>query len=729
MKKSRAPQKDIRVETKEQEEDYEKNLKKLWTIIKKADPEKRRKIVDNLDKKTITALRTYNNPYKKPIIEGERNRYLAFNVINLTEKYSQRFSMTSLVAFEYRMLDEYDPPDLDKYVSENDPQFANLYNQQVKELILTKPENDLVEELNALKETIESMKPLMSHATPEEQKTFRQKIKASFIGRSKLFKYRVYLLKEDHKDLKTKQEPIERDIKNLHVDIKNLETTIDILKVKLEKRKQIEETRIKDMETVRERMAEKKNTTTTLDIVDDLEEEEEEAKIEEVAKEVAELKVTNDIKVKRPDEVLTITEAHERTVESFEQELENKLKLMVILKEKLEQKTATNDEYIKSMNNLNDKIGEWLEKFKNLKEEYTQKMTSKKGPSMSKKSKKKSEGHPLDDVEIDKYEPTEKELDDIADNVKKTLKIEKTAEEYREEIQNIIQAFMDKYFCYNPDKHVRCAYKPNYEDPTRTPLTDEEKEIERSVIPPDDTFFRWNRYIENNYESLRQATDDIYCEKSDFEFDIVPLEVFEGETKEDAEEKFNQFKRKYADEFESDIFSAKFAQHNLLSPWYQNREVRDFYTEKTEIIKRILDQHKEDSRMGQKLMKERANEKKKEDIKKLGPDPKSHKQFLEAHPPKELERHGAVHVDEIDTSNIIKEKSIPRDRKDLKDDELEVGVHVVKPRVSTNGKRRVRGFAEQWKFHIKSEELKEGQAQLQSPAEFQKKLIAQEAQI
>src|SRR5579883_310158 len=76
------------------EEEYVKELKSLWQMILKANPEKRENIISKLDKKTVVALRTYNNPYKKPIIEGDRNRYLAFNFINMTEKYCQRFAMT-----------------------------------------------------------------------------------------------------------------------------------------------------------------------------------------------------------------------------------------------------------------------------------------------------------------------------------------------------------------------------------------------------------------------------------------------------------------------------------------------------------------------------------------------------------------------------------------------------------------------------------------------------------
>lgn len=680
--------KDIYGDTKEKEIEYEKKIKKLWSVLKNVDDKKREKILSNLDEKTIIALRTYNNPYKKPVIEGGKNRYLAFNIINMTEKYSQRFAMTSLIGYIYRMLDEYEPDDKDNFVSENDPKFANLYNKLVKDKIMVKPEKLLMEEFEVNKCEIEKLKLLTDN---ENRLLLRKKVKENFIIRSKVIKYNLYLLKDNLKILKDKKDSYDREIKNLSNESKNTSDNLGLLKVKLEKRIKLDlsSDKSEDLDT---NLGEKRTIENTF----------------------------------------TVTDA-KRTIISYENDILNKTKLLEKLSSDLQEKNTEYNKLSEQIETLNVSIGKYNEKFKELKDEYIVKLEVKKVRE-NKLNKNKISEHPLDNVEIDKYEPTEQELDEIAEQVKKELNITKTYEEYTEELQNNIQIFLDKYFRYNPDNHVRCAYKPNYEDPTRIPLkTDNEGNIieesaEKSIIPPDDTFFRWNRYIENNYEPLRQATDDIYCEKSDFESDIVPLEVFEGDSKEEAEEKFNQYKRRYADEFESDVFSAKFLSHNLLSPWYQNKEIRDFYTEKTEIIKRIIDQNKEDSRAGQKLMKKRAKQKKSEDIKKLGPDPESHRQFLDANPPKELKKHGAVHVSEIETTDYIKADKIPVDKDESTKDEVEIDVHVIKPKSSV-GRRRVRGFAEQWKFHVQSEKLPEGGAEVNTPKDFQKKLLQQENSV
>lgn len=654
-------------DSKQSEEEYEETIRRLWTVIKSAGKEKREKIVASLDQKTITALRTYNNPYKKPVIAGDKYRFLAFNVINMTEKYAQRFAMTGLIGFIYRMLEEYKPES--DYISEDDIKFSGPYNQKVRNLILTRPEELLTAELDKLRTQINDLR---SGPAPE----IRKLVKESFIVRAKIIKYRSFLVREDQKANKTKLDLADKDVRTKRSGIQYMTDKIKSTEIRI--------TKLKEPESG---SSSGPGVATPESGVP--------AMHRYGGTEVPARKTEDEIR-SLEEEIVRIREAIEKYKTSLAS-LETKLNLA----------TTAAESYNMQILQLNAQ-------FRNLKSEYD---------STFPKSGKTSSGF-LDSVEVDKYEPNGDELDAFAEEVKKELGITKTAEEYMDEVRDIIQAFLDMYFKYNPDTHVKCAYKPNYDDPSRIPLkTDKsgninEETIERSVIPPDDTFYRWNRYVENNYEPLRQACDDIYAEKSDFEFDLVPLEIFEGDTQDEAEEKFNQFKRKYADEFEADIYSARFASHNLLSPWYQNRQVRDFYTERTEIIKRILDQNKEDAKYGQKIIKERAKQKKSEDIKKLGPDPVSRKQYLAANPPKELETHGAIHMDKLEAPDIIKPGAIPKDLEDSTQKEVEVDVHVIRPQIrNTNGRRRVRGFAEQWKFNIPAEPLKEGDAIVRTPAE------------
>jgi hypothetical protein len=651
-------QKKITAEVATDSKEFQEEVKKIWKLIQLANPEQRKKIIDQLDEKTINALRTQVNPYKKPVIQGNKVRYLAFNFINLTAKYSQRFNMTALIGFLYRMLDEYKPPAAEKYVSENDPKFANIYNKKVRDIVCDVPRQMLMTRFNELKTEIEK--------ATGDKKELKNKIKESFVVRAKLIKYQLYLYNEATEDLEKNTRYAQKDYLNIQNEISKNKIDLEAAEKMLLQHKIGAETEIpEESEVSLKKSVNIRSERKPTDFSD----------VQNVLATIKNLKLTDEKLQERLPALQEEFEKHE-----------------------------------KKLDDHNNAIAALKLKFKQLKTEYDEKVQTKK---------EKSEVHILDTVQVDKYEPKPEDLNLIAEEVKKELGITQTAEEYTEEYQNSVQQFLDEYLRYNPDNHVRSAYKPNYEDPTRKPLK-KETLYERNIIPPDDTFFRLNRYIENNYEPLRQATDDIYAEKSDFEISLVPLEMFEADSKEEADEKFNAYKLKYAEEFESDVFCARFNNHNLLGPWQQNNDVRDFYTKNTEIIKRILQQNQEDAKMGQKLMKDRARKKKTENG-----DTSKFEEYQKANPT-ELQRHGAKPMNEISAEEMIEARAVPKDTEELGSDEVEIGVHLIKPQVGRGASRRVRGFAEKWKFHVPSEELPENGAKIQSPSEFQKKLLKQE---
>jgi hypothetical protein len=315
-------------------------------------------------------------------------------------------------------------------------------------------------------------------------------------------------------------------------------------------------------------------------------------------------------------------------------------------------------------------------------------------------------------------EPSEDDYDKIAAEVKAELGITKTMEEYDVDARNIIERFLDSQFRYNPDLHVRAAHKPNYKYFTDAAKVKADARGDtdfsapsgrgqgaaydpRSIIPPNDTFFRWQRYFENNYEELRQATDDIYCERSDIESAIIPLTICENM------DKFNEFKRKYADEFDLEVMAANFGNWTFTAPFEPNRDQRDFYTESTEILKQIMDRSRDDQRYGAKLMKDRAQKKKAADVKKHGEHAASFGDYKRATMPNtELEKHGARHIDDLPDNggSALLHANLPRDVADSSNTEVEVGVHVIKPHISGN-RRRIRGETDQWKINVPAEKL------------------------
>lgn len=642
------------------------DLDQIWKVIRNAPPDERKAIIDSLNPEVVVALRSHGNPYKKPVYANRNKRLLAFSIINMSEDYAFRFAMTSIIGFIYRMIDEYEPEERENYVSENDPKFAVLFNNLVKKMRREKPDALLVEELKQTSAEIDQNKDY-ENKNCEKYMAYKTAARRSFMIRAKILKNNMYWTREDYNLIKDKHETLQRQIKTGEAKLEQLRKEIETVKQRLEKRKQYDADKLAGLE---------------------------------------------------PENV-SLEDARKK-LHDFVVEIDNKTALVEKEKAHIAEQEAELAARKAQMDVFSEKLSDLSGRFEGLKADFLKRTGRVKKSTASAKAIKPIKTE-LDDVEVDKYELTEADYDSIAEQVKSELGITQTAEEYTIDMQNKIQAFMDEYFLYNPDNHVRSAYAPNYEDPHRKPLesTNSEdtaqKKYERTVIPPSDTFFRVKRYVESNYECLRQATDDIYCEKSDFETAIVPLEVFSGA---EAKEGFDKFKRKYADEFDSEVYCAEFNQWNLLASWEQNREVRDFYTEKTEIVKRIIDRHKEDQRTGASLTKQRIRKEKAKNEQKEGPlDPAFASVRKEMKTNVELERHGAKHVDDMK----LNEKTIPRDTDESGKDEVEVGVHVIKPRIG--GKRRYvpRGEGEQWKFHIPVEKTPDAVAEVYTGADFQEK--------
>jgi len=304
----------------------------------------------------------------------------------------------------------------------------------------------------------------------------------------------------------------------------------------------------------------------------------------------------------------------------------------------------------------------------------------------------------ISDLNFDEVNLSDEDMEILNNEVKTELGIEKTLEEYHLEQRLVIKQFLDLYFRWNPDEHVRAGYKPNYSDKTRTPLNKTQvedvanKNYERIFVPPADTFARWQRYYDDKYEFLRQATDDIYEEKSDFEFAIAPVKVFNGSSFEECETQYKEFEKKYANEMEVDLRNAQFGNWTLLDAWQGNRDRINYYNENTELLERIINQAKDDARIGQRLMKKRVEKGKK---KNPAPNPVGYT------PPNDLSEYGAKKMDDIGVAEIVK-ADIPNDPEELPDNKVEIDVHHIY-NVSDMKKRRFRTKAEQWKLHIAAE--------------------------
>jgi hypothetical protein len=139
------------------------------------------------------------------------------------------------------------------------------------------------------------------------------------------------------------------------------------------------------------------------------------------------------------------------------------------------------------------------------------------------------------------------------------------------------------------------------------------------IVPPQDTYHRFNYYFDVNYEEIRSAVACYYNEKPDIEYMTFIHKVVEG-TEEEIEKQRQQFKSEHQDSIKVDVLSIFFGKWCMLGSFKKNREKLDFYNENTKVLQRILERIEDDRKMGKELMQNRVIHAKADNIKSDGPD-------------------------------------------------------------------------------------------------------------
>lgn len=151
------------------------------------------------------------------------------------------------------------------------------------------------------------------------------------------------------------------------------------------------------------------------------------------------------------------------------------------------------------------------------------------------------------------------------------------------------------------------------------PVLETSEVLGAKTIPPQDTFHRWNYYAEVNYEELKTITEAIYPERSDLDWALGVWDVLEG-TGEEIKADFEKYCQRNQEDFPSSIKSLDIGGWSLLADFKENRKKIEFYNRNTEVLKRILDRHAEDKKLGAELMKNRIRQNKAKNISQDGPD-------------------------------------------------------------------------------------------------------------
>lgn len=213
----------------------------------------------------------------------------------------------------------------------------------------------------------------------------------------------------------------------------------------------------------------------------------------------------------------------------------------------------------------------------------------------------------------------EEEINIVKQAAKKHLGIKMSREEHDTKIQNYILDFLDYYLKFDPNNHIRCGYYPHY-DPVIKKAFEANPEqfkiinapngnemmvtdkFEKYLIPPLDTFYSLNNFINANYEPLRQATNDIYFPPI-FENAIIARESFANMNEAD------KWKKKFGSELDVAVNDIEFGKWVFIDSWAQNREKTTYDDEKGKLINEIIERKKQEEKMGKEILgkKKRKN--------------------------------------------------------------------------------------------------------------------------
>jgi hypothetical protein len=145
------------------------------------------------------------------------------------------------------------------------------------------------------------------------------------------------------------------------------------------------------------------------------------------------------------------------------------------------------------------------------------------------------------------------------------------------------------------------------------------RNISTDIIPPQDTFHRWSYFTEVNYEELRTITETLYPDKPDLDWAIAIWTTFKGNDVE-LEEQFTNYCQKHNDSLPSIMKALEIGKWSLLADFKENRKNVQFYNKHTEVLKKIIERHTEDKKIGTELMRNRVRQAKAKNIAEQGPD-------------------------------------------------------------------------------------------------------------
>lgn len=291
--------------------------------------------------------------------------------------------------------------------------------------------------------------------------------------------------------------------------------------------------------------------------------------------------------------------------------------------------------------------------------------------------------HPVDFQLLEKLEETEEQKQERLKYEDDITLYHKVRAKYNEDEQfsykEMMYEFLNDYFDFNPDIHVKSSTYSCEDDTTRKALEELKKKGEdpesslsevaeaTKRLPPMDTYRRWKRYENANYEALREITNDIYGEKPYLDACFMPYGVGFKDVNE-----AKAYIRKHKREFGLEVHIAKAWHWSFLEAWRENREKLILDDEKLAILKSIVENQKEEEELGRDMLKKRVEKEKRKNIKEAGPDNPGLSRYLKDFAPP-ISQEGVSRI--LDAKDL---GELEKENEECPEDAVEVNVFELK---------------------------------------------------
>jgi hypothetical protein len=153
------------------------------------------------------------------------------------------------------------------------------------------------------------------------------------------------------------------------------------------------------------------------------------------------------------------------------------------------------------------------------------------------------------------------------------------------------------------------------------------KDIEGSLslLPANDIFYNFSRYISNHYELLGEVVDILYADKPDIEF-TLQCHPGQYETEKEAFEARSKLESKVI----ADIETIQTGKWMFIGPFKENRDKMKLSPKDAESMNLILEQQEADAKLSAELVNKRVTKAKQDTIAKHGADNKGLEEYKSA---------------------------------------------------------------------------------------------------